>query len=135
MVLQESERFETIKAEMILKVTPWVTATGEIVTEIHPEFSTPKNGLDPKVPPTIDHRVLDSTVKLKDGEIIILGGLIQEFDTESINRFPVLGHIPLLGKLFQSRSYQKSSAELIIYLTPHVYYVGDEMNQLQGYIQ
>ena len=134
-VLQESERFETIKAEMILKVTPWVTETGEIITEIHPEFSTPKNGLNPSVPPTIDHRVLDSVVKLKDGETIILGGLIQEFDTETITKFPLLGHIPLLGKLFQSRSYNKSSAELIIYLTPHVYYVGDEINTFQGVIQ
>lgn len=131
-VLQESERFETIKAELKLEVTPWVTATGEIITEIHPEFSTPKNGLNSDTPPTIDHRVLDSTVKLKDGETIVLGGLIQEFDTESITKFPILGHIPLLGQLFQNRSYNKSSSELIIYLTPHVYYVGDAM---QGVIQ
>lgn len=131
-VLQESERFETIKAELKLEVTPWVMATGEIITEIRPEFSTPKNGLNPNVPPTIDHRVLTSTVKLKDGETIILGGLIQEFDTESITKFPILGHIPLLGKLFQNRSYNKSSSELIIYLTPHVYYVGDAM---QGVIK
>lgn len=131
-VLQESERFETIKAELKLEVTPWVTATGEIITEIRPEFSTPKNGLNSSVPPTIDHRVLDSTVKLKDGETIVLGGLIQEFDIESITKFPILGHIPLLGKLFQNRSYNKSSSELIIYLTPHVYYVGDAM---QGVIQ
>lgn len=134
-VLQESERFETIKAEMILKVTPWVNANGEITAEIHPEFSTPKNGLDPSIPPTIDHRVLDSTVKLKDGETIILGGLIQEFDNETINKFPILGHLPLLGKLFQNRSYNKTYAELVIYLTPHIYYVGDEINSLQGYIR
>ncbi len=126
-LVQQSQRFETIKAELKLEVTPWVTATGEIITEIHPEFSTPKNGLNSDVPPTIDHRVLDSTVKLKDGETIVLGGLIQEFDTESITKFPVLGHIPLLGKLFQNRSHNKSNSELIIYLTPHVYYVGDPM--------
>ncbi len=130
-VLQESERFETITAEMLLKVTPWVTATGEIIAEIRPEFSTPKNGLDSSKPPTIDHRILESTVKLKDGETIILGGLIQEFDSDSVTKFPILGSIPLLGKLFQSRSYNKTSAELIIYLTPHVYYVGDEMGIMQ----
>lgn len=131
-VLQESERFETIKAEMVLRVTPWVMANGDIITEIHPEFSTPKNGLSSTVPPTIDHRVLDSTVKLRDGETIILGGMIQEFDSESISKFPILGDIPILGKLFQNRSYNKSSSELMIYLTPHVYFVGDEFSTLQG---
>lgn len=134
-VLQESERFETITAEMLLKVTPWVTATGEIIAEIRPEFSTPKNGLDSTRPPTIDHRILESTVKLKDGETIVLGGLIQEFDTESVTKFPILGSLPIIGKLFQSRSSNKTNAELIIYLTPHVYYVGDEMNSMQGYLR
>ncbi len=134
-VIQESERFETIRAEMILEVTPWVTATGEIIAEIRPEFSTPKNGLNSAVPPTIDHRVLDSTIKLKDGETIVLGGLIQEFDTESISKFPILGDIPLLGKLFQNRSHNKSNSELIIYLTPHVYYVGDELSTARGSIR
>lgn len=134
-LLQTTQRFETIKAEMLLKVTPWVTASGEIIAEINPEFSTPKKGLEAGVPPTIDHRILESTVKLKDGETIILGGLIQEFDTESITRFPILGRLPLIGKLFQSRSYNKTKAELIIYLTPHVYYVGDEMGLMQGEIR
>lgn len=134
-VLQQSQRFETIKAEMLLKVTPWVTASGEIIAEINPEFSTPRDVLDSNTPPTIDHRILESTVKLKDGETIILGGLIQEIETESISRFPFLGHLPLLGRLFQHRSYNKTKAELIIYLTPHVYYVGDEMGLMQGQIR
>ncbi len=134
-LLQESERFETIKAEMLLEVTPWVTATGEIITEIHPQFSTPKSDLKSGLPPTIDHRVLDSTVKLKDGETIILGGLIQEFEDETVVKVPILSRIPILGKLFQSRSYKKFNSELIIYLTPHIYYAGDEINTSQGTIK
>lgn len=122
---QVTERFEKITAEISLTITPWVSASGEITTEIHPEFSTPEGILNPNVPPTINHRVLDSTVRLRDGETIILGGLIQSVDSENIDKFPLLGSLPLLGRLFQNRSHNRSKAELIIYLTPHLYY-GDE---------
>jgi type IV pilus assembly protein PilQ len=122
---QVTERFEKITAEISLTITPWVSASGEITTEIHPEFSTPEGILNPNVPPTINHRVLDSTVRLRDGETIILGGLIQSIDSENIDKFPILGSLPLLGRLFQNRSHNRSKAELIIYLTPHLYY-GDE---------
>ncbi len=118
--VQESQRFETIKAEMLLKITPWVSASGEITTEIHPEFSTPRGNLDAEQPPTIDHRILDSTVKLRDGETIVLGGLIQEIDTSDHDKWPILHRIPILGSLFQSRSSNKSTTELMIYVTPHL---------------
>ena len=120
--VQGSQRFETIKAEMLLEVTPWVSASGEITTEIHPEFSTPKEHLDPNVPPTIDHRILNSTVRLRDGETIILGGLIQDMDSKSYEKFPILGDIPLLGYLFRNHSKNNTSSELMVYLTPHLYY-------------
>ncbi len=122
--VQESQRFETIKAEMLLEITPWVSASGEITTEIHPEFSTPRGNLDAERPPTIDHRILDSTVKLRDGETIVLGGLIQESDTQDHDRWPILHRIPIIGKLFQSRSSNKSTTELMIYVTPHLSYTG-----------
>jgi len=131
----ESDRFETIKAEMKLEVTPWVTAAGEIITEVHPEFSTPKGSLNSDIPPTIDHRILDSTIKLKDGETIVLGGLIQEFDSETIRKFPILGSLPLIGRLFQNRSHSKTKAELMIYLTPHVYYLDEERSVPRGRVE
>ncbi len=120
--VSESERFETIKAEMILEITPWVSASGEITTEIHPEFSTPKGSLDSETPPTIDHRILSSTIRLKDGETIVLGGLIQEVDSKTYQKFPILGDIPLLGRLFRNHNIQKTTTELMIYVTPHLYY-------------
>ncbi len=123
---QVTERFEKITAEISLTITPWVSASGEITTEIHPEFSTPQGSLNSTLPPTINHRVLDSTVRLRDGETIVLGGLIQSVDNENIDKFPLLGSLPLLGRLFQNRSHNRSKAELIIYLTPHLYY-GDEV--------
>jgi len=132
---QISQRFETITAEISLTITPWVSASGEITTEIHPEFSTPQGTFDPNRPPTINHRILDSTVRLRDGETIVLGGLIQTVDGETIHRFPILSRIPILGRLFQNRSHTRNKAELIIYLTPHLYYSEEVNTPSGGYIR
>ncbi|HKI47500.1 MAG TPA: type II and III secretion system protein, partial [Balneolales bacterium] len=121
-ITQESQHFETIKANVSLKITPWVSSSGEVTAEIHPEFDTPVGAFNPNVPPTINSRVLDSTVRLKDGETIILGGLIQNSDTKNYNKIPILGDIPLIGKLFSNRSRNHSKSELIIFITPHVFF-------------
>lgn len=125
-VTQESERFEKIEANVSLTITPWVSASGEVTAEILPEFSTPVGGLNPNVPPTINTRVLESTVRLKDGETIILGGLIQDSEVTINNKVPVLGSIPWIGKLFRSTSREMRKSELVIFITPHVFY-GDDM--------
>jgi type IV pilus assembly protein PilQ len=106
---------------MTLSITPWVTASGEIVTRIKPEFNTPQGSLNSQVPPTINHRIVDTTVQLRDGETIILGGLVQETTSDEERRFPILWRIPLLGRLFVSKAKVTTTSELMIYLTPHIY--------------
>ncbi len=124
-VTQESQRFEQIEANVLLEITPWVSSSGEVTAVIHPEFNTPVGQFNPDIPPTINSRILDSTVRLRDGETIILGGLIQESESETINKVPILGSIPLLGRLFRNKSTSVSKSELVIFITPHVFY-GDE---------
>lgn len=124
-VTQESERFEKIDANVSLTITPWVSASGEVTAEILPVFNTPVGRFEPNVPPTINTRVLESTVRLRDGETIILGGLIQDSEVTVHNKVPILGDIPLLGRLFRNRSRETIKSELVIFITPHVFY-GDE---------
>ena len=124
-LLQQSQRFEKIEANVVLDITPWVSASGEITADIRPEFSAPVGEFDPDVPPTINTRVLESTVRLRDGETIILGGLIQDEEQMLHHKVPLLGGIPLLGRLFRSTSTELVKSELVIFLTPHVFY-GDE---------
>jgi type IV pilus assembly protein PilQ len=124
-VTQETERFEKVEANVTLSITPWVSASGEVTVEIHPEFKTPVGGFSADTPPTINTRVIDSTVRLKDGETIILGGLIEEKESKTFYKVPILGDIPLLGYLFRSRGRNNSKTEMMIYITPHVFY-GDE---------
>lgn len=121
-VSQTSQRFERIEANAILKITPWVSASGEITTIIHPEFNTPVGVLNADVPPTIDSRIIDSTVRLRDGETIILGGMIEESERSEYRKFPLLGDIPWLGRLFRYSRKGKVKNQLIILVTPHLYY-------------
>lgn len=125
--IQETQQFHTIEANITLKITPWVSASGEITVEIHPEFNNPVGQFSSEVPPTIQRRALNSTVRLRDGETIMLGGLIQTI--ESVNKFqlPILGSLPLIGKLFQSTNHRNVKSELIIYITPHLSYVGNSV--------
>lgn len=119
---QTSQRFETIKANMSLVVTPNVSRSGDVIVDVEPEFSTPSGRLDSKTPPTINSRVLQSTVRLRDGETIVLGGLVQETKSTTVDKVPILGSIPILGRLFQNRSSDDGRSELMIYITPHVYF-------------
>lgn len=121
-ITQETQRFESIEANVLLEITPWVSASGEVTVEVHPEFNTPVGSLSSEIPPTINKRILDSTVRLKDGETIILGGLIQESETENISKVPILGNIPLLGRLFRNKSTSVMKSELVIFITPHIFY-------------
>lgn len=121
----EQERFEKIEANVTLEMTPFVSASGEVTVEVRPEISTPVGQFSAEVPPTINTRVIESTVRLRDGDTIILGGLVQDSKMTAQNKIPLLGQIPLLGRLFRNRSRDSRKSELVIYLTPHVFYGGD----------
>lgn len=124
-IVTESQRFEQVEASVKLEITPWVGESGQVTTRIRPEFSTPVGAFTDGVPPTISSRILESTVRLADGETIILGGLIESTDRVVYSKVPVLGSIPLIGRLFSSRRTEMTESELVIYLTPHVFY-GDD---------
>lgn len=122
---QVSQRIETIEANISLRVIPWVTASGEITTYIEPIFNNFLGQVTDNVPPPLSTRRLQSTVRLKNGETIILGGLIEEALRKNHAGVPGLSRIPLLGHLFKNHNRQHTQSELVIYLTPYVYF-GDE---------
>jgi len=68
--------------------------------------------------PTVDLRELSTTVRVRDGDMVIIGGLIQNKDSVQDNNVPVLSGIPLLGNLFKNRDMSKEKTELIILLKP-----------------
>ena len=110
---------QTVDAGITLKITPWISASGEITTELHPEISD-VTGTGPDGLPEISRRSIDTTIRVKDGQTIIIGGLMQSTESETIERTPILSKIPLLGRLFQKKKKSVVESEMVIYLTPRL---------------
>jgi pilus assembly protein CpaC len=70
--------------------------------------------------PSLAQRRAETEVLLKDGESFAIAGLIDQQVIETMDKVPGLGDIPILGKLFRSRSTQKSNDELLVVITPHL---------------
>lgn len=116
------QRYEEINVDMTLSVTPWVSANGEVTMDIAPRFDIPGASPSAELPPPVNRRSLRSKVRVKDGEMIVLGGLINESRSESMQKVPLLGSIPIIQWLFTNRKIEKSKTQLMIYLIPHIYY-------------
>lgn len=102
-----------------LEVTPTVNKDGFITTLIQPEVSnqtnTTKNGN-----PNIRTRQANATLRVKSGETIVLGGLIQRQETSDTFKVPILGDLPLVRGFFRSTTKQTTETELVIMLTPKI---------------
>lgn len=120
--VRTSETIREIEANISLKITPWVTGDGEVTTLIEPSFTTFLGSITDNVPPPISTRHLKSTVRLKDGETIILGGLIENRNFTDQTGIPWISRVPLVGALFRNHKRSENRSELVIYLTPHIYY-------------
>jgi pilus assembly protein CpaC len=70
--------------------------------------------------PTLTSRHVATTVQLREGQSLAIGGLLQDNYRSNIQRFPILGEIPLLGLLFRSTDYQSNKTELLIVITPRL---------------
>ena len=106
-------------AGIILRVMPRVNADGSITATIHTEVSTPQYVADLKAY-RFSNRSADTTVTVRDGEPLVIGGLIGSDEEKSIRKIPFLGDLPILGALFKNVRRSKSDSELVIFLTAHV---------------
>jgi pilus assembly protein CpaC len=106
-----------------LDFTPTITPQGAINLKVAPEVSsldfTNAVTLQGFTIPSLAQRRAETEVLLKDGESFAIAGLINQQVIETMDKVPGLGDIPILGKLFRSRSTQKSNDELLVVITPH----------------
>jgi general secretion pathway protein D len=104
-----------------LTVTPRVNSGGLVTMEIKQEvssaISTTSSNIDA---PTIQQRQIESVVAINSGETIVLGGLIQNTQTENEGGIPGLHRIPIIGKLFGQTSNENRRTELLVLITPRV---------------
>jgi pilus assembly protein CpaC len=107
-----------------LNFTPTLTPDGLIHLKVKPEVSsldfTNALTLQGFVIPALATNRVESEMSLTDGQSFAIAGLLDNRVTEQLQKVPGIGDIPILGKLFQSRSVNKSKNELVIVVTPHI---------------
>jgi pilus assembly protein CpaC len=107
-----------------LNFRPTVTPRGTIRLMVNPEVSSldPANGLTVSgfTVPGLDTRKVQTDVELQNGQSLVIAGLLDNRLTETISKIPGLANIPLLGKLFESRSVLKNNSELLVVVTPEI---------------
>lgn len=111
-----------------LKFTPTVLEEGLIQMRVAPEvtdlvgFTTVATSISgaATLVPSLTTRRVSTSVELRDGQSLAIGGLLQDKTKHQIDRFPILGEIPVLGTLFRSNEYQTDKTELVIVVTPRL---------------
>lgn len=117
---------KSVFAGILLDITPEISDNNMITLKINPSISETTNGAVTQTsetrttPPDLSRRQLSSVVTVKNGNRIILGGLIHTVTTTNDNKVPILGDIPGLSYLFSHTSHSKKVQELVIIIQPHI---------------
>lgn len=115
----QTQQIEREEVGIKLRITPLINADGFITTKIEPEVSSASFRPLSDVP-VINTRQASTTVRLKDGNSVIIGGLLSENKTTNITKVPLLGSIPGLGVLFQHHAITNQKVDLVIEVTPRI---------------
>lgn len=121
-----SQNVQTVEWGIKLSVTPTINRDGFITMKIKPEVSTAvdktvTSGNQTTILPVVSTTEAETTVMVKDGVTIIIGGLKSEKITKNYSEVPILGDIPIIGRLFRKTTNDKiETSDLVILLTPHI---------------
>jgi len=121
----QNEIVQSVFAGVLLDITPEISDDDTITLKINPSLSETRTALSENsstrtMPPDLTRRQLSSVVTVKDGNRIILGGLINTKNTTESNKVPILGDIPVLSYLFKYEEKVKQVQELVIIIEPHI---------------
>ena len=120
---------KSISVGLVMNVTPQISETGTILLNVRPTISSLKGAgkTDPtpglavaNVIPEIQTREMESMLRLSDGEVAVMGGLMEDKMDYNTNEIPGLGGIPVLGNFFRNRNDTSTKTELVIFLKPTI---------------
>jgi pilus assembly protein CpaC len=119
---QETVQFQPYGVN--LQVTPIILPNGSIQTKITPDISSIDNAdgvqLNGSLFPALKESKITTTVISRPGQSIVLGGLVQHVESKQVQEFPILGQLPILGKLFRSTAYQDNKTDVVFVMTPEI---------------
>ena len=128
--------FQTIERKDVgitLRIKPQIGEGGTVRMQIFQESSSLSDKVAPgtsNAGPSTNKRSIESTVIVDDGQILVLGGLIEDRFTENKSKVPLLGDIPFIGALFRSESRTKTRTNLMVFLRPSIMRDAESANRL-----
>jgi general secretion pathway protein D len=109
---------------IILNVTPHINPEGLVILDVDQEISQLTGQTIPITQnvgsPIISKRSAQSRIGVKNGQMIVIGGMMQDQKTSTVTKIPFFGDIPIIGEVFRRTQIDKTKTELLIFLTPHV---------------
>lgn len=114
---------------IVLTITPRITANGYVQLDLD-QTANDLQGYTSFNAPIVNQREATTRVSVQDGKTVVLGGIIQRTVSATTNKVPLLGDIPILGKLFQSSTKTENKTELLIFLSPHIVKNADDANKV-----
>ena len=119
---------QSVSVGLVMTVTPQISAGDAVILNVRPTISSIselKEDPNPSIPagvknyvPQIRTREIDSVMRVTSGEVAVLGGLMEDGVNWKTGRVPILGQIPLVGELFNTRNNAATKSELVIFLRP-----------------
>lgn len=117
-LVYEETNFKDVGLKLI--VTPKIDEDDFITMTVHPEVSTARRVAEVQNALAVDTTQADTTMMVKDGETVVLGGLMKDNRSETVRKIPILGDIPILGYLFRSTEKSDQKTEILVFITPHI---------------
>ncbi len=115
-------QISTVIVGVMLRVRPKINSDGYITTDISPELSSIFQFIQQQDTqlPWVKRRTSTTTIRIRDGETVIIGGLLGVESSKSMTRVPFLGDLPFVGALFRHKNETTRKTDLIIQVTPHI---------------
>ena len=126
-ITDDGQTINTIQYDdvgIILDVIPHINPEGLVIMDVAPEISALTGSSVPISTgvraPVIATRSAQSRVAIQNGQTIVIGGMMEDRQTETVEKVPLVGDLPVVGNLFKRTQNTKTKTELLIFLTPHV---------------
>ncbi len=115
-------QFQYIDVGVKIDITPYVHAGNDVTLKMSLEVSsvTGEQTIDGVTEPTIGQRTIDHEARLADGEVNLIGGILEDTETKSLSGYPILSKIPILKYLFAQENKERAQSEIVFAIIPHV---------------
>lgn len=128
-----TQQVQFVNVGVNLTVTPTIGADGAITTDLETDYSQVTGFISNF--PIISTRKAQSTLRVNDGDTIVIAGLFSDVDSRTLSKVPFLGDIPVVGEVFRNRQRNHSKDEVVFLITPHLVLDGESRGTRTGAAQ